>query len=651
MKKHISTRLIGTRIISFLFILLSVFLLTGCQEAIDEFVANMSADKTQWYVATTGNDKNPCHTPGSPCRNIATALSRATAKDTIHIADGEYYEMLTVNQEITIKGESMDNTIIDAQMDGGSVIRVEDISDTDGVDGVTFYLSNVTLTGGVTDEGGGLYIKGGAFISIDHVKIYQNAGFEAGGGVYINTAQWAQLSEVRIFDNQTGDLGLGGGIYFSFGDSESPVAKTFKLDIFNSVISDNTAFHGGGVYNDATLSIHNSFINDNTADYLGGGIVNTYDASVLQSVVRHNSASDGAGIYNQGHMDLKSRLNIAESTIDLNNASGDGGGIENSSELSTVSSTIENNSAHKGGGVNNQGDMYSINSTFSENNATRGAGIMNGTITSHLTAENITIADNTGVGLMMEAGTMNLTNVLISNNTGGNCSVVNLSAVTMVSSMSSDGTCSGFIVADVALGALANYGGLTRTNALLPGSPARDAGLDYPALQTDQRQFVRPLDGDGDGIAKWDIGAYEAEFGAFPLKELIPTYTPTPKRVGAFIVPDQTSNCRLGPAAVFGIAGFAQGGQQYDITGRNTASDWVRVKLSNGTPCWLRGDMGKITGDIAGVEGVTVLIPTITPTITASPTPVCSAYSADTCPASHCKVVGGGAMPAYCTEP
>ena len=50
------------------------------------------------------------------------------------------------------------------------------------------------------------------------------------------------------------------------------------------------------------------------------------------------------------------------------------------------------------------------------------------------------------------------------------------------------------------LGVLQDNGGLTRTHALLAGSPAIDSGFDDENSQFDQRGFWREQDGNNDGI-------------------------------------------------------------------------------------------------------------------------------------------------------
>jgi hypothetical protein len=73
----------------------------------------------------------------------------------------------------------------------------------------------------------------------------------------------------------------------------------------------------------------------------------------------------------------------------------------------------------------------------------------------------------------------------------------------------------GVQLSDILEPTLALHGGRTQTLALVPGSPAIDAGgpvcLDAEGqpLLTDQRGRPRPVDGTGDGTAACDIGAFE----------------------------------------------------------------------------------------------------------------------------------------------
>jgi parallel beta-helix repeat protein len=172
------------------------------------------------------------------------------------------------------------------------------------------------------------------------------------------------------------------------------------------------------------------------------------------------------------------------------------------------------------------------NCTISGNTATAsGGGIFNDDVGT-ITLANSTISSNTattsGGGIFNNGGTATLKNTIVANSTtGGDCAGTALAS--NGNNLDSDGTC-GLAAAgdlpntDPQLGPLADNGGPTQTHALLTGSPAIDAGNDAACPVTDRRGVARPIDGDEDGTATCDMGAYEFE----PPLLATPTPTPTP---------------------------------------------------------------------------------------------------------------------------
>ncbi len=72
-----------------------------------------------------------------------------------------------------------------------------------------------------------------------------------------------------------------------------------------------------------------------------------------------------------------------------------------------------------------------------------------------------------------------------------------------------DGVSGNIVGADPLLGRLVDNGGAIRTQAIPPNSPAVDAADNATSLSRDQRGVRRPLDGDSNGVAVADIGAFE----------------------------------------------------------------------------------------------------------------------------------------------
>ncbi len=229
-----------------------------------------------------------------------------------------------------------------------------------------------------------------------------------------------------------------------------------------------------------------------------GGGISIYDASVtiISSTITGNQSvtRDGGGIsVRNGNMVL------INSTITGNFASRSAGGIDRtaasgSANVTLINSTVSGNYAGQGGGIysDGPGDLTLINSTVAEN-------------TSYLSVTGIFSKMNNGPAM---------TNTIVMDRCGFYYSAAPRSSGGNIEATDSDCRLRHpddrqIDPAEIMLGPLTYNGGPTMTHALLPGSPAIDAGVVYDCPTTDQRGRPRPIDGDGDDIAACDAGAYE----------------------------------------------------------------------------------------------------------------------------------------------
>jgi hypothetical protein len=151
-----------------------------------------------------------------------------------------------------------------------------------------------------------------------------------------------------------------------------------------------------------------------------------------------------------------------------------------------------------------------VNVTITHTRARRGGGVFHDTGGGAFTVKNTIVAQNridTGGGAPDVSGVFT---------SGGHNLIGDVSGSTgffLVNPTDQMGSAGNPL--DPGLGPLQNNGGPTWTHALLAGSPAIDHGdnaaLDPTGLplKTDQRGRSRIRDGNGDGRAQIDIGAFE----------------------------------------------------------------------------------------------------------------------------------------------
>lgn len=190
---------------------------------------------------------------------------------------------------------------------------------------------------------------------------------------------------------------------------------------------------------------------------------------------------------------LSGSPNMTNVTISGNAAGSYGGGIYNRRFISPILTnvTIVNNTASfAGGGIYNA--QYS------------------NPVLTNVTIVNNTAGDSCGGICNNGASMTSLSNAILWGNTPdqiGNISTG--SAIATFSDIQGGYAGTGNINADPLLGLLANNGGFTQTMALPKESPAVDSGDPDNCLTSDQRNGVRPVDGNGDGFSICDMGAYE----------------------------------------------------------------------------------------------------------------------------------------------
>jgi len=327
-------------------------------------------------------------------------------------------------------------------------------------------------------EGGGAAVGGaGTVLTVKQSTVRRNVATTGGGGINTREANVIQSTFIRNV------AGQGGGGLFATKATVTQSTLSGNTSGFNGggisagvatltgcTISGNYATSGGAGVRTNVGTLTNCTISGNSTPGDGGGVIAVFSVTLSRCLVNDNSATNAGGV------DSLDAATLTNCTISGNSATGNGGGVvANSGTL--LNCTVVENSAHTGGGLfHNPGGTFSVRNSIVALNLIDFGGSnpdVSGTFTSQ--------GHN-----------------LIGDGTGGTGFGINFDIV---------GTAANPI--DPKLGPLANNGGKTQTHKLQAGSPAIDAGDNAGATSTDQRGLPRQKDGNGDGIAQVDIGAFE----------------------------------------------------------------------------------------------------------------------------------------------
>jgi hypothetical protein len=449
---------------------------------------------------------------------------------------------IILTNTITISGNTiLDGTGHQITISGGNAVRVFYVNSN-----VNLTISNLTIADGLNADGygGGIYNAGNLTAmncvfanntAIGPAGAYNSGGSGSnslGGAIYnigfLNAIRCTFQSNSTVGgDGVTSSGGSGGAGGDGYGGAIENLGASIMTECW---LANNRATGGSGgpgADGGTTFGYPANGYPGGMGGKSGGGAIGNFGTLTMSNcLLASNSATGGLGAHG-GNGGLTAQGPGGMGGRGGSGGDGNGGALFNSGSAVLLNDTIALNlgAGNQGGSGGNvgigapdyprgsggwggsggsgygaiydaNGQCYLTNCTVALNRATPGTGGSGG-----LGGQD----GANGVAGGLKTVGASLLNTLLSGNTPTNCIGT---AADAGHNLSSDGSCAftnlgSLNNTDTRLGLLADNGGPTWTMALLPGSPAIDAGSAIGALATDQRGVPRPQ---GPGV---DIGAFE----------------------------------------------------------------------------------------------------------------------------------------------
>jgi uncharacterized repeat protein (TIGR01451 family) len=475
--------------------------------------AAVAAPRAAGGIEATNAPADELHVCPSGCAyaSIQEAVDAANDGDVIKVAAGTYTDVhVRPQNDITTTGFVTQVAYISKTVTVRGGYTTDNWTTSDPENNPTTLDAQghgrvLYITGYISPTVEGLRITGGDAVGLGGSDMWQVV-FDAGGGVYVISAT-ATISNSRVFSNTTM---LGGGLCL----------YSSAATLNNNMVVSNTAGYGGGLgLHSGSATLRGNTISSNTATYGGGLFLNSSAATLSNNTVISNTGGKGGGL-----LLWDSPATLSDNTVISNTADEGGGlGLDNSDAILTNNVVADNRGNTVGSGLYiADSSPRLLHTTIARNSGGDGSGIhmaQSSGITSTVALTNTILSSHT-VGIAIMAGnTITLEGTLWGSGSwangtdwGGNGTII---TGTPAHNHWGDPA---FVAPDAG-----DY-------HIGPASAAIDMGVDagvYDDIDGDSR----PLDGDGDGVDEFDIGADEA----YPTLEVTKQATPDPVQPGGLL--------------------------------------------------------------------------------------------------------------------